>query len=243
MIRIAVIDDDKTIGYEFEKYISYSCDKLQIKVDTDIYCDGEQFCEMLKRGEFYHLIFLDIELYVLNGVHIGKYIRDDMKNNHMQIVFISAKQEYAMQLFQIRPMDFMIKPVSEIAIFNCIKKYIDIFSCKDYFIFKSGKLNQQILYESIIFFESSNRIVRVHTSDSVIECYAKLSDIEKKLPRFFKRIHNSFIINSNYIMQYSVNRIVMTDKTMLSISRRYKNQFKEYMMSLNCNGGEDFFNE
>ena len=243
MLRIAVIDDDKVIGDEFEQYIKISCDKLQIKVDIDVYYVGERFCDVLKNGEIYNLIFLDIELYTLNGVHVGRYIREDMKNNQMQIVFISAKQEYAMQLFQIRPMDFIIKPISENIIYNCIKKYIDIFSCNDYFHFKFGKLNQRIPYISIIFFESSNRIVRIHTTDSVIECYAKLSDVEKKLPNFFNRIHNSFIINTNYILQHSIDDVVMTDNTTLSISRKYKSKFKKYMMNINCSGGEDFFDE
>lgn len=243
MIKIAVIDDDKIIGYEFEKFLKSSCDKLQIKSDIDIYYTGERFCDALKSGETYHLIFLDIELYSLNGVYIGKYIREEMRNNQMQIIFVSAKQDYAMQLFQIRPMDFIIKPVSEETIFNCVKKYSTLFSCKDYFQFKTGKLNHQISYDSIIFFESKNRIVKIHTTNDIMECYAKLSDIELNLPDFFKRIHNSFIVNQNYIIQHSINEVVMVDKTILSISRHYKKQFNEYMMHLNCKGGEDFFYE
>ena len=48
MLRIAVIDDDKVIGDEFEQYIKISCDKLQIKVDIDVYYVGERFCDVLK---------------------------------------------------------------------------------------------------------------------------------------------------------------------------------------------------
>ncbi len=73
MINIAVIDDDVATGYELEKYLGKACDKLQIKSETDIYITGEKFCEALKTGETYNLIFLDIELCSSNGVEIGKY--------------------------------------------------------------------------------------------------------------------------------------------------------------------------
>ena len=243
MIRIAVIDDDKIIGYEFEKYLKSSCDKLQIKLDIDIYYTGERFCDALKSGETYHLIFLDIELYSLNGVYIGKYIREEMRNNQMQIIFVSAKQDYAMQLFQIRPMDFIIKPVSEETIFNCVKKYSDIFSGKDYFYFKTGKLNVKVSYDSVVFFESENRIVRIHTVSDVMECYTKLSVIEPELPDFFKRIHKSYIINPNYIVKYSAENVTMSDGSVLSVSRKYRKPFADYMVGKYSMEGEDFFNE
>ena len=53
----------------------------------------------------------------------------------------------------------------------------------------------------------------------------------------------NYIDNQNYIIQHSINEVVMVDKTILSISRHYKKQFHEYMMHLNCKGGEDFFYE
>ena len=64
MINIAVIDDDVATGYELEKYLEKACDKLQIKSETDIYSTGEKFCEALKTGETYNLIFLDIERFL-----------------------------------------------------------------------------------------------------------------------------------------------------------------------------------
>lgn len=243
MINIAVIDDDVATGYELEKYLGKACDKLQIKSETDIYSTGEKFCEALETGETYNLIFLDIELCSSNGVEIGKYIREEMRNNQMQIVYISAKQDYAMQLFQIRPMDFMIKPVSEEVIYNCVKKYSDIFSGKDYFYFKTGKLNVKVSYDSVVFFESENRIVRIHTVSDVMECYTKLSVIEPELPDFFKRIHKSYIINPNYIVKYSAENVTMSDGSVLSVSRKYRKPFADYMVGKYSMEGEDFFNE
>lgn len=44
--------------------------------------------------------FLDIELPGDNGVYAGKYIRETLNNDRMNIVFISHKTSYAMELFK-----------------------------------------------------------------------------------------------------------------------------------------------
>lgn len=59
------------------------------------------------------MIFLDIMMPVKSGVEVGKIIRNDLKDNITQIVFISSENKYAMDLFEIRPMNFLIKPFDE----------------------------------------------------------------------------------------------------------------------------------
>lgn len=73
-----------------------------MKQQVDVYYDGESFCRALDNGDGYHLVFLDIELAEMNGVGVGHYIRERKNNNRMQIVFISGKRDYAMELFEIR---------------------------------------------------------------------------------------------------------------------------------------------
>lgn len=49
----------------------------------------------------------------MNGVKIGKKIRDGMQNETIQLVYISAAEGYAMELFEVRPFDLLIKPISK----------------------------------------------------------------------------------------------------------------------------------
>ena len=70
--------------------------------------------ELLKTIQQYNLLFLDIELEEkINGIFVGKKIRMDLRNEITQIVYVSALEEYAIQLFQNRPMDFLIKPIKQ----------------------------------------------------------------------------------------------------------------------------------
>lgn len=241
MIKIAIVDDDNTLCSELERYIMKACKSLQIKQHIDIYYNGESICQTLDSGERYHLLFLDIELAEMNGVGVGNYIRDRLQNNRMQIVFISAKRDYAMELFEIRPMNFLVKPLSSNMIYTCLQKYLELYPQTDYFQCRIGKIHHNISYASILYFESNNKIIKIHTVDSVFDYYAKLSDIEEGLPSFFLRIHKSYIINPRYILQHGAESVLMMNKNILAISRKYQKNFRNELMSAHCDGGEELF--
>lgn len=241
MLKIAIVDDDNLLCSELERYILAGCKSLQMKQQIDLYYDGESFCRALDQGDGYHLVFLDIELAEMNGVGVGHYIRERKNNNRMQIVFISGKRDYAMELFEIRPMNFLVKPLTDNMIHACLQKYLELYPQTDYFRCKIGKIHHNIPYDTILYFESENKIVKIHTSDAVLEYYAKLADIENDLPPFFLRIHKSFIINPRYILQHGAENVRMADHRLLGISRQYQKSVREKMMNAHCDGGEELF--
>lgn len=68
---------------------------------------------MLSCGQYFDLIILDIELTEINGIAIGKYLREELNNQTTQIVYISSLRDYAMDLFAVRPLHFLIKPLKK----------------------------------------------------------------------------------------------------------------------------------
>lgn len=63
---------------------------------------------------------------MLNGVEVGKKIRDQLCNETSQIVYISGKDSYAMELFDVRPLNFLIKPLQKEKIEVVVRKAIDL---------------------------------------------------------------------------------------------------------------------
>ena len=110
MLRIGICDDEELITKRLMR-ILYSLEKNQSEnYDIEVYTDSVKLSEKLSAGKRYDLIFLDIMMPVKSGVEVGKIIRNDLKDNITQIVFISSENKYAMDLFEIRPMNFLIKP-------------------------------------------------------------------------------------------------------------------------------------
>ena len=59
------------------------------------------------------MFFLDIEIEFMNGVQVGRFIREKLQDDNTLIVYMSSYTKYAMELFEVRPMDFLIKPLNE----------------------------------------------------------------------------------------------------------------------------------
>lgn len=79
--------------------------KLQaLQIDTEVFYSGETLFKTIENKDKYGLIFLDIQLLQLDGVQVGKQIRERLGNEKISIVYISSKETYAMSLFQVRPL-------------------------------------------------------------------------------------------------------------------------------------------
>ncbi|HBC97156.1 MAG TPA: DNA-binding response regulator, partial [Clostridium sp.] len=111
MLRVAICDDDKALCMQLKGMIDEIIENTDEVYEITVFCTGEELCDLLYNGIHYDIIFLDIELCEINGVEVGKKIREELNDELTQIVYISAKESYAMDLFDIRPLNFLVKPL------------------------------------------------------------------------------------------------------------------------------------
>ena len=129
MYKIAVCDDEEFICTKIEQTMVHYGERYGLELKICVFYTGERLLQALQDAEgCFDLLFLDIGLRSMNGISVAEVIREKMGNEEMLIVYISGRQEYAMQLFKTRPMDFLVKPVSReelIAAFLKAKKLLD----------------------------------------------------------------------------------------------------------------------
>ena len=75
MYRIGICDDEKGTCEELEKMTRHFFDIQREKTEIEIFYSGNIFMDYLDQGNWFHLLFLDIELTSSNGIEIGNYIR------------------------------------------------------------------------------------------------------------------------------------------------------------------------
>ncbi len=230
-ISIAVCDDEQVICSKIENTLITVFDDLSIKYEIDIFLSGESLCNELKRSR-YDLIFLDIELPKMNGIKVGRYIRETLKDEIVQIAYISSKQEYAMELFDYRPINFLVKPLQEEQVKKVIKKYLLISEQDNQMLtYKKGYEFFRIPMSDILYFINNNRKVTVVTKDGRDEFYASMENIygEVKSHKFLF-IHKSIIVNYNFVTKFGYTEVVMADGEVFPVSQsRRKNIRMAYM--------------
>lgn len=231
-INIAVCDDEEKICSQVESILTKLLDKESIQYNIDIFVSGEDLCRGMENVE-YDLIFLDIQLPQMDGVEIGRYIREVKRNDVVQIAYISSQQEYAMELFDSRPINFLIKPLDDMKIKKVLEAYIKINGGRnDIFHYRIGRSFHKIEIYKIRYFIRTTRKVTMYTLDGCEEFYGSLEKIYEKMKYYgFLFIHKSYMVNSRYIKRMRYDSLVMSDDREFSISqsrrKEIRNMYKE----------------
>ncbi len=192
-LRCLVIDDEPLAIDIIETYLNRLENILTTRTENAI-----DALKLLRDAEF-DIIFLDIEMPLLNGL-------DFLKNltNPPAVIITTAYRDYAVEGFEYEVVDFLLKPISfqrfikafERAVKSANSNQLTSAAAKDQFLFlKSDKSHVRVLVNDILFVESVKDYVKVKTRDKEWITYQTLTSITEALPADqFLRIHRSFTI-------------------------------------------------
>ena len=239
-VNIAICDDEIAICNQIEQYIIETFTAKEIDFSTDIFTSGNSLCKAMKT-ETYDLVFLDIELPGINGIQTGTFIRDNLHNNTIQIVYISAVQSYAIQLFQSRPMNFLVKPLDSHSVKEVLLTFLRLFGDTDtFFTFKVNGHFHKLALSDILYFESHKRKVTVVTRESSYDFYGSLKKIcEQISSTFFIMIHQSLLINFNHVIFFEYDRITMSNNEVLPVSQSRRSEVRNKYLTLMTGDSND----
>lgn len=232
-MRVAICDDSRGICLELENIIESYKKAQGYKIDLEIFYQGEQLIRYLQTQETIDVLFLDVELPDINGIEIGKYIREELKNEQMFIIYISSYEEYSIHLFQNRPLDFLIKPLNE----KIVKKKLEyVFEMKGrkYHFFEYHNYTRiiRIPYKDILYFQSKGKKIEIITVYGKEWFYEKLDIVQKTVSdTCFFRIHKSYLVNNLHVIQHYYEHIKMSNQDILNISKKYRAEIRHLLMN------------
>lgn len=219
-MKIAICDDNNNYINIIEARIERLSNS---KDECDTYESGETLVGAYKNNERYDVIFLDMEMSGMNGIETANKIREI--DEHTIIIFITCHTEYMRESFKCSPFRFLIKPVEDS---EFQEVYRDI--CKKMkkqrktFTFTENKARVRLFSDDIIYFESYDHWIWIHTKDREYKIYKTLTDLYTALDKTMMcRVHKSFIINFKYIKTIKNNNIQLYHcNKLIPISRSYK---------------------
>ena len=235
MYTIGICDDDMSFVGQIEKYLQKYARREKLVFDIVSFLNGDEYLRFLREEPPLDIIFLDIEFGGgTDGVTIGKELRSDLKNETTQIVYVSAMESYALQLFQNRPIGFLVKPVGGQDIERIMKEYIRVFgqSGRNFFEYGIGKKKVRVREDEIMYFQCVGRKVEIaKAKGGNAEFYGTMEEVEGKLNNDnFWRIHKSYIVNASYILEFRTEEICLTNGEILPVSRRRSRGIQERIL-------------
>lgn len=234
MFTIAICDDEIKICSQIEKIILNFNKKISQIISVEMYTSGEELYKYLKNGTRYDLLLLDIELQLLSGVEIGYKIRNEMRDDITQIVYISSKDSYAMDLFEVRPLNFLIKPITEEKIVYVIEKAMELSNkLNKFFSYKKNHNYCKRPIKDILYFESIDRQIKMVTIDEVIIFYGSLEKIFLEIEKYlFIYIHKSYVVNYFHVIEFRYQELKMSNKDILPISQSKRKSVRQLQLKL-----------
>ena len=222
----AICDDDlnhlDVLKYEIIKVSK----EYNLKIEIDKYDLGIQLIdELLTNPNKYDIIFLDIEMPEMDGMKVGHRIREI--NKDVIIIFVTGFKAFALNAFEIRAFDYLLKPIKytklEATIMDAINK-VEMHKSKDEnsnaLIFSYNKKMYRIDINEIIYIEKESNKSRIVCEDNIYEIYESLKKINQRIDKkTFMQPHQGFIIHSKKIKNYENQRIEMVSGDFIPVSK------------------------
>ncbi len=176
------------------------------------------------------LIFLDINMPEISGISMAKSV-----NKNIKIIFTTAYRDYAVEGFELRAVDYLLKPISFVRLKKAVSAYFEMYETfsseklevenpSEFMFIRSDRKMLKIDFEAINIIESFGDYLKIHLETETIITRETITAIEAKLPQLqFMRIHRSFIIAISQITSFTNEHINISGKA-LPISRTYKKE-------------------
>ncbi|MFP7737007.1 response regulator [Priestia aryabhattai] len=115
MIKVIIVDNEE-LALEFIKRKLNEFEEIEV---VATYTDSKDLIEKLQLLEF-DVAFLDIEMGEVSGIDLAEQLINF--NRDIQIVFVTAYQDYAIQAFELNSVDYLLKPVIKGRLVKTIKR-------------------------------------------------------------------------------------------------------------------------
>jgi len=238
MLKIAVIDDEEIVALQTERLLIKMCEELQLKAEIDVMGSGEEAVRFLDNDIMYHLVFLDIEMGAYNGIDVSRYIRETLRDEMTQIVYVTGTNGYDRQLFEFRPFGFIEKPATAEKIREMLSKYVHIYGEKqESFEYKSGHGTYFVKLNDILYFESVDRKVKIKTLTGEEVFYGAIQKLSEQLSgKGFFVPHKSYIVNYRHVKSFHPDCMYLVNDERIPVAKGKRKDVAMVQMKME-NGG------
>lgn len=234
MFRIGICDDEYMISSQVEKVLLKYAKLNFLEIDIEVFSSGEEMYRYIEEEHGFDLIYLDIEMKLMNGIEVGKKIRKILQDHKTEIVYISGKDGYDRQLFEVQPLHFIPKPINPKVVIEDLK--LAMFRAEklnNIFTYKKGSETYRIPVKDIIYFESSDKEIKIVTATQEDTFYGRIQEVFEAIARYqFIKIHRSYIVNYLHTALFKYDEVIMSNGVRLPISQSKRKEVRKIQVSI-----------
>ncbi len=223
MIRIAIVDDEQQERDTLRNYFDQLKLELHEEMETKLFSSGEQFLSRYETD--FDLICLDIDMSGRDGIETAKAIR--MRDQEVLIVFITNMAQMAIRGYEVRALDFILKPVNYYSFAMKIQTAVTMINRQKSrnIVIPTGNGMVRISTNDLHYAEVDGHYIYYHTASGIHKQKASMKELEEKLTDLsFQRCNNCYLVNLKYVDGVERDEVCIQGDR-LKISRPRKKEF------------------
>jgi two-component system, LytTR family, response regulator len=220
-----VILDDEPLACECIEGYAAQVDFLEVK---GIGWNPMEVAPLLD-SEKIDLLFLDIQMPVINGIDVLKALK-----NPPMVIITTAYPDFAIEGFQLDVLDYLLKPITFDRFFKSVNKAKDyhalqskpasqtsVSTADEYFFVKCTKKFERIYFTDILYIQGMQNYVTIFTTKGKYITHLTLKTVEDNLrAKEFIRVHKSYIVAISRIEAVENNEVII-QSAKIPVSRNY----------------------
>lgn len=230
VIRVAIVEDEEKYIDLLAEYVRRFGTETGRAVSTRVFRDGEDITETY-RPEF-DIILMDIQMRFMDGMTAARLIRE--RDSEVIIIFITSMAGYAIEGYEVRAFDYILKPVSYDMFSRKLLRAAECLRPTDtlYLVLSDRDGSVKLDVSRIFYVESSGHQMVYHTCDGVYSVRGRLDALEAELvPAGFFRINRGYLVNLYHIAAIREKCCVVAGDN-LSISRSRKAELMDALAKI-----------
>lgn len=228
-IRCLVVDDDEMSRTVLEHFVGQH-DALTLVGS----CESAIEAVNVLRTETIDLAFLDVEMPMMSGLDLVKSL-----DQRPQIILVTAKQDYAIEAFDVEVTDYILKPLTYARFLKSVQRAqrnlepapAEAASEEPEYVFikAEGRL-VKLQLDAVRWIEAQGDYVMIHTQDQKYMVHSTMKGMQNKLPSSaFARVHRSYIVRLDQIADIEDTTLVI-GRQVIPIGASYR---KKLLAQLN----------
>lgn len=163
MFRIAICDDERS---ELERTAALLKEYLQARpkltADISLFAGGYALLDAAEDAEGFDLYILDVIMPDLNGIEVGKALRQMGRDG--AIIYLTTSPDYAVESYQTQAFFYLLKPVQREQLFEILDKAMAAAKKRqtESIIVNTPRGLRSLLLEDILYVERVERFMRYY---------------------------------------------------------------------------------
>ena len=215
MIRIGICDDSQEDLTLLKNMLARVCPNTEVRALSR----AGGLLDAVDGGADFSVVFLDLYMPEMKGTDLAREIR--LRAPDTDVIFVSNSADGAVDAFSIKALHYVLKPITEPALRDCLSRVQDKEKKRPAISVKSQHSSRLVYLDEITCCESAEHYFRMNLKSGVsLPVRMTQEELLQSLGGDFLLLSRGMIVNMAFIQSMASKSCVLKDGRELLLSRK-----------------------